>query len=148
MNRKQKKLLAKDNKRYSVKLQEIPREQWPDSSPVSLLRVLRSCDFLVQIYIAPEPALIRLSVNRTSIHGDSWTDKISWDDLQRIKAEAGYSDRDAVEIFPVQNDVVNVANMRHLWILRDKLSYAWRNSQDSIISKAQKLLEKEQNEKA
>jgi hypothetical protein len=43
-----------------------------------------------------------------------------------IKNAVGYQDRDAVEVYPSQTDVVNVSNMRHLWILPEKLDFAWR----------------------
>ncbi|MGL0761287.1 DUF4222 domain-containing protein [Citrobacter freundii] len=55
-----------------------------------------------------------------------WKDGISWDALQEIKNAVGYADRDAVEIYPAQKDVVNVANMRHLWIVNEPLNFAWR----------------------
>jgi len=46
--------------------------------------------------------------------------------LQEIKSAVGYGDRDAVEIFPAQKDLVNVANMRHLWIVPESIPFAWR----------------------
>jgi hypothetical protein len=53
-------------------------------------------------------------------------DNIPWDDLQRLKTECGYGMFDAVEIYPNKRYEVNVANMRHLWIMADPLSFAWR----------------------
>lgn len=53
-------------------------------------------------------------------------DGISWDALQEIKGAVGYADRDAVEIYPRDADVVNVANMRHLWITPEPIAFAWR----------------------
>jgi hypothetical protein len=90
--------------------------------------VWRSRNFLVQEYDlqAKYPALVRLSICRTSISGDRWRDGISWDDLQRLKNECGYGGLDAVEIFPADNDVVNVANMRHLWVMAEPVRFAWR----------------------
>ncbi len=49
-----------------------------------------------------------------------------WDELQRIKSECGYGNTDAIEIYPADDDVVNVANMRHLWILDSRIPFAWR----------------------
>ena len=57
-----------------------------------------------------------------------WKDGISWDALQEIKSAVGYGDRDAVEIFPAQKDLVNVANMRHLWIVPESIPFAWRRN--------------------
>ena len=31
----------------------------------------------------------------------------------------------AVEVFPADDQVVNVANMRHLWVLPEPLPFAW-----------------------
>ena len=118
-------LMAKENAKWPAALREVPRIEWPNRDGPQL-RVLRSRDYLVQEFTAPAPAIVRLSINRTSIAGDRWTDGIAWEDLQRLKCEAGYPDHDAVEVYPAQDDVVNVANMRHLWVLSDKLPFAWR----------------------
>lgn len=82
--------------------------------------------FLVQEF-QEENGVIRLSVNTTSMaNSGRWKDGISWDALQEIKNAVGYADRDAVEIYPAQKDVVNVANMRHLWLVNEPLTFAWR----------------------
>jgi len=126
--RAQRRQLERDNAKQPKELQEVPREQWPMSLRDStLLRVLRSRDFLVQEFLARLPAIVRLSVCRTSLFGDRWKDGISWDDLQRLKHECGYGNRDAIEIYPADADVVNVANMRHLWIMAESVECAWRN---------------------
>lgn len=123
--REQRRQLARDNAKMPITLMSVPRDQWPDPLAPQR-RVLRSREFLVQEFDAPAPAFVRLSVNRTAVNGDRWEDGISWDDLQRIKAECGYPMADAVEVYPAQGDEVNVANMRHLWVLREKLAFAWR----------------------
>lgn len=132
MNRTQRRAakqhLTKENAKLPAHLQEIPREKWPEGAPASLLSVWRSKGYLVQVLNAPAPALVRLSVNRTSIGPTGWKDGIGWEDLQRIKAECGYGDQDAVEVFPAQRDVVNVTNMRHLWIMADPLDFIWRKA--------------------
>lgn len=97
-------------------------------APTNLINVMRSRDYLVQIFTAPLPCVCRLSINRTSINGADWSADIPWEDLQRLKNEAGYATRDAVEVFPSNQDVVNVANMRHLWIMDEQLGFAWRKS--------------------
>lgn len=45
--------------------------------------------------------------------------------LQHLRTEAGYADRCAVEIYPPDQDIVNVANMRHLWIV-EMPDFAWK----------------------
>ena len=47
--------------------------------------------------------------------------------LQEIKNTIGYKDKFAVEVYPAENDIVNVANMRHLWVLPKPLGFEWRN---------------------
>ena len=125
--RAQRRQLARDNAIQPNTLQEIPRLQWPNPH-APLLRVLRSRDFLVQEFAATAPAAVRLSICRTALDGDRWQDGIAWEDLQRLKRECGYANRDAVEVFPSDADVVNVANMRHIWVLAEPVSFAWRKS--------------------
>ena len=40
----------------------------------------------------------------------------SWRDLQRIKNEIAGPDRAAVEVFPPESELVDSANMAHLWV--------------------------------
>ncbi len=41
----------------------------------------------------------------------------SWADFQRIKNEVVSPDRTAVEVFPAVDELVDSANMYHLWVL-------------------------------
>lgn len=125
--RAERRQLERDNAKQPTELREVPREAWPDPSAPQL-RVLRSRDFLVQEFAARAPAVVRLSICRTAMVGDRWQDGISWDDLQRLKRECGYGAADAIEIFPADVDVVNVANMRHLWIMAAPVPCAWRKT--------------------
>lgn len=127
-SREQRRQLARENAKWPSALVEIPRSQWPNPDGPQL-RVLRSREFLVQEFPADGMALARLSVNITAMDSDRWRDGIPWEDLQRLKAEAGYPMHDAVEVYPRAVDVVNVANMRHIWIMRDALPFAWRKRQ-------------------
>ena len=80
----------------------------------------------MQVHFSCTEGVERLSICRTAITGDRWTDGISWNDIQRLKHECGRGDKFAVEIYPADKDVVNVANMRHIWILDEPPVYAWR----------------------
>ena len=128
--RAERRQLARDNAKQPLTLREVPRAEWP-STPDRVLRVWRSRDFLVVEYKAPPPAIVRLTVNRTTMAGDRWNDNITWDELQQVKIQAGYNDFDAIEVYPPAKDVVNVANMRHLWVLAlgTPLPFAWRRGQ-------------------
>lgn len=123
--KEQRRRLARDNAKQPTALREVPRNEWPVPTAPQL-RVLRSRKYLVQEFPAHAPALVRLSVCRTMLKGERWQDGISWEELQRIKHECGYADNDAVEIFPRECDLVNVANMRHLWVLAAPIACAWR----------------------
>jgi hypothetical protein len=96
-------------------------------TPAPITQIWRSREFLAQVFEKAN-GVQRISINRAAIDVDNgrWVDGISWDDIQRIKAEMGFGGQDAVEIYPPDRDKVDVANMRHLWILDDPLPYAWR----------------------
>jgi hypothetical protein len=40
----------------------------------------------------------------------------SWSDLQRIKDEVAGPERVAVQVFPARDDLVDQANLAHLWV--------------------------------
>ena len=109
--REQRREMARESAKWPESLKEIPRSEWPNLDGPQL-RVLRSREYLVQEFGGTGPVLVRLSINITSMDGARWADGIPWEDLQRLKAEAGYALHDAVEVFPAVMDVVNVANMR------------------------------------
>jgi hypothetical protein len=130
MNRQQikeaQKHLKKENAKYPDTLKPVPVEQWPVTPPnfTKPIEVWRSKNFMVQVF--SEGLNTRLSINRPMIDNKGcWLDNIKWEDMQEIKHQVGYGDFLAVEIFPRDKDVVNVANMRHLWII-DNLDIGWK----------------------
>jgi hypothetical protein len=95
-------------------------------------RAWRSRLFIVQLYPC-ESGAQRLSIQRTGSNAyirASRRDErpISWDELMAVKAAIGFDTRWAVEVFPPDRHVVNVANMRHIWLLDEAPAYAWRRS--------------------
>lgn len=124
--------LARQNRLYPAHLVKIPEDDWPedyDQKQAKPIEAWRSRDFLLQVI--EDNGHLRLSVNRTVFdrEGTNWDEGITWDDLMRLKAEAGFADRWAIEIFPPVVEVVNVANMRHLWLLDGPPPQAWVKSQ-------------------
>lgn len=117
--------LTKENGKWPFVLRNVPRDEWPGGLPDTLIKVMRSRVFMMQCYQEAD-GVLRLSVHRTAItdSGD-WVEGITWDDLQTLKREAGYADRHAVEVYPPDRDVVNVANIRHLWVLPEAPAFAW-----------------------
>jgi hypothetical protein len=111
---------------FSKELRKIPHSEWPPTrSEIIPSECWRSRDFLVQIF-RKDDSPVRLSICRTAIESDgSWKAGITWDEIQEIKADVGFREEWAVEIFPPDQEVVNVANLRHIWIV-PMPSFAWR----------------------
>jgi len=122
---KQRKQLERDNRRFPEALQRQTIS--PNFVlPPGLMEVWRSRAFLVQVY-AVSKGIVCLSVCRTTHNGESWSDGIAWEDMQRLKRECGRGDLDAVEVYPRDSDIVNMSNMRHLFVFDELLPYAWRH---------------------
>ena len=125
LTREQRRQMMRDNAKRPGVLKQIPRDEWPASASEQLIEVWISRFFLVQVYDEGDIG-IRLSVNRTLVDvGGGWLQDITWEQMQAIKRECGYGDRYAVEVFPRDKDVVNVSNMRHLWIPISPLNIGW-----------------------
>lgn len=124
VSRRDRRALKAKNRSLPTALQEVPKRDW-GHAPDGMLALWRSKEFLVQVYAGPsgDPGLI--TVSRTEIENGDWVDGISWDALQEIKNAVGFPDRWAVECFPPADAVVNVASMRHLWLLPTPPEYGW-----------------------
>lgn len=118
-------LLEKENNKRPLVLELVPRAEWPTERN-GLKEVWRSRHFLVQVYDEPG-GFERLSICSSWLaDGDRWQDRIAWDELMILKRQCGRGDRDALEVYPADRDIVNVANMRHLWLPPDPVAFAWR----------------------
>lgn len=131
MNRKDRKAIrkqmARNNKKRPKELTQIPREAWPkDQCDVKRVSVWISQKYFVQCFLE-EGNTVRISVNRTMVKYGSlyWEENLTWDELQDIKRQVGFGDRCAVEVYPQDEDLVNVANMRHLWVLPEGQKVGW-----------------------
>lgn len=93
------------------------------------LAAWRSRTHIASLWKTEHEGVVRLSVCTTEAleHGRRVADGISWDTLQRIKTECGFGGMDAVEIYPKDKDIIDEANMRHLWIVQKEIRFAWRN---------------------
>lgn len=77
---------------------------------------------------------IRITINRTEIDNrGQWLDGITWDDIQRIKSEIGYDHLWAVEVFPPDDELVDVANMRHIFLCQ-KPDFAWAKEPETTTA--------------
>lgn len=133
MNRKERRALARDQHHFIKDLPEhltvIPFEDFPRLQQVMPIKAWKSRYFMVQLYRednAAFPSLLRLSVNRSKLGGNGkWREGITWDELQAIKSEVGFGNWYGVEVYPADKDVVNDANMRHLWLMPTPLNIGW-----------------------
>lgn len=96
-------------------------------SRAQVKRVFRNRRFLAVVY--DENGQTRLSVCRTAVEVETgrFLGGISWDELQAVKSACGFGESWAVEVYPADSSVVDVANMRHLWILPAPPAFAWMN---------------------
>lgn len=106
-------------------LTPVPKWKWPANNDRKRIEVWLSDKYLVQVF--DEGHSLRMSVNRVTVRNDGeWDENLTWDELQEIKGQIGRGKKYAIEIYPRDCDVVNVANMRHLWILPKMLPMGWR----------------------
>lgn len=126
MTRRMRRAVELENNKWPLELKSVPLETWPiGHRDPKRIEVWRSRDYLVQLF-DEDNGVIRMSVNSTIPGTDGrWTDGITWDELQRLKTECGRGSSWAVEIYPQVGNVVNVANMRHLWLLPSPLPIGW-----------------------
>jgi hypothetical protein len=98
--------------------EEIPSENLPklQYNPFPL-KVFKNPHFLVQLY--KDGNFSRLSINRCQHINGKWLDKITWDDLQEIKNNLGFHQSWCMECFPPMDCLVNVVNIRHLFVLNE-----------------------------
>lgn len=121
--------MARENLKWPEEPQEIPRDKWPalrfDHDPDLVpLKVFRSRRFFIQVVL--DRGHTRISVNRTQLDENfEYVQGITWDELFEIKNAVGYADKDCIEIYPAKKDLVNVANMRHLFVLDDRHPCNW-----------------------
>lgn len=127
MDRNAKRTYMREYRRQCAKWPEYMKAQvLPEDMQGAVLGAWRSNRHLAVAWPSDHPTVLcRLTVNRADIDEQtgSWLQGISWDDLYRIKNECGYKEYDAVEIFPAEDKLVNVANMRHLWVMKDRIAF-------------------------
>ena len=126
VTREMRRQLERDNAKRPEKLTAVPLEQWPGGETWGYrTAVYLSRKYLVQVFNEGN-GVQRISANRTTARPDGrWDDGLTWDELQDIKRQIGMGAQYAIEVYPGEDNVVNVANMRHLWVLKEPLSIGW-----------------------
>lgn len=130
VTREQRRQLDRDNARQPVVMTRVPESTWPVNvamSPGRPQEVWRSRYFLAQVFKTRDG--LRITISRTSVNTSTgrWQDEISWDELMSVKREIGRGSRWAYECYPADANVINVANMRHLWVPDTPPSFGWRS---------------------
>jgi hypothetical protein len=120
---------------YPQALTPIDMEEYPAFlTEEKLVMAWISRKYLVQMYeegTEEYTHMKRLSICRVKRNQHGWVDGLGWEELQAIKREVGYGDWYAIEIYPRDFDVVNVANFRHLWMFETPLPFGWRKDGDN-----------------
>ena len=142
--KKARRALELENRKFSDKFElvhEIEAKLEPgEKRPI---KGWRNRHFLAAIYFENNES-VRLTINRSKVDSDgNWVGDITWDELMAVKQGIGMSNVWMVEIFPPDSEVVNVANLRHLWITGEP-AFAWSKAKKSsnmnpkagLISKA------------
>lgn len=119
----------------SFVVQEPGDEDWPEGLRGRIgapIRAWKSRNFVVQLHERPEEGLQRLSVQRAGANAgicplNRDLRPISWDELMAVKAACGFEKVWACELLPPAEQVVDVAPMRHLWILPQAPAFGWRH---------------------
>lgn len=119
---KQDQYLRDENKRHTAEFKQFDAT----NGPPGCIEVWRNNGFLVQIF-APADGAQRITICRTrlDLNTGGWLAGITWDEIQHVKSKLGYGDRCAVELYPPDTDIINVANMRHIWLI-DTPAFAWK----------------------
>lgn len=116
-----------DNERFGRRLRRVLEHEFNGrllGLSMPPFEVWRSRDFLVTLF--DEDGHVRVTVNRSHMpNGIDWADGITWDELQAIKHDIGRGELWAVECYPPDDAVINVSNMRHLWLLDEPPAYGW-----------------------
>jgi len=117
---------------------EIEQAKGMGNPPEALFR---NRHFLAALYVDDrdgEPFL-RLTVNRTELLPDgNWRGDITWDELMAVKRGIGLGDQWMSEIYPADEEIVNVANMRHLFIV-EQPPFAWVRGVPAATEKSETL---------
>lgn len=114
----------------SRELTQVPQADWPEDAAGLghgvLAALWRSQTRTVMVREHDHPTITaRICVMAMGRGARNAT--LGWDELQRIKRQVGFGGHFAVEAFPEDSHVSDGAAVRHLWVLRERPAWAWRN---------------------
>lgn len=79
--------------------------------------VWRNKKYTVMVWNVPAGKKITISRNTWDSHSCRYKDGITWDEIMEIKRGVGFGDQNAIEFYPPDDEIINIANVRHIWIL-------------------------------
>lgn len=79
--------------------------------------VWRNKKFTVMVWNVPAGKKLSISRNTWDSHTNRYHDGITWDEIMEIKRGCGFGEQNAIEFFPPDSQVINIANVRHIWLL-------------------------------
>lgn len=85
--------------------------------PRGWLREVTRCHRCVPFAVLERPVQGATHLAVTCLSGE----RPSWREMQRIKNDLAGSDRQAVEIYPPEDQIVDEADMYHIWVLDEPL---------------------------
>jgi hypothetical protein len=127
---------------------EVDRKDWyisDNKNRPDRLTAWHSEDFTVQVFTVAG-GVVRLAINRNQqiFSPFLFEDGISQLDLQEIKQACGFGDWWGVEVYPPKSHILNIINVRHLWlipqsplpagIMGENHFLGYRRSEDYIVS--------------
>lgn len=92
------------------------------SHPQDLDSVWRSKKYTVMVWNVPAGTKLTISRNEWDSHTRRYKDEITWDEIMDIKRSVGMGERNAIEFYPPDSEVINIANVRHIWILPQEMT--------------------------
>lgn len=130
LNREQRRALEKVKRQliasYPDTLEIVPENDpnLPYSShPQDIEHIYRSKKYTVILWKQGIDHTLLLG-QKFSISRNEWDSKdrrykdgLTWDEIMDIKREMGFGERTAIEYYPADSEVVNLANMRHIFLI-------------------------------
>lgn len=129
LNREERRALEKVKRQliasYPDTLEIVP-ENDPNipysSHPQDIDKIYRSKKYTVIVWNVPAGKKLSIQRNEWDSHAGRYKDQILWDEIQEIKRQCGFGEQNAVEFYPPDSEVINIANVRHIWILPKELT--------------------------
>jgi hypothetical protein len=129
--------LYKKNREFGDEFQVVAEYTEEERTNGAPWMAWRNRQFFAAFYIEHERNT-RISVNRTELMPcGNWKGDITWDELMEVKRGIGFGGSWMVECYPPDSEVVNVCNMRHLWLTHEP-AFGWVKGQTKGKASAKK----------